>query len=213
MLFGDLASVQLLNAIGGGGFMWDVQQILWRDLLLHITRLTDRAKIAGRDNVTVRALPQFCESPELQTQLQTTVDRAVQAAEFARDWRNRRISHSDLQLAIDPDADSLATATLRKVQTAFDAVYTVLATISTSLLKKDIANDVVITPRAQAFLAHTRQLAVAVQYVDSIVDPTGTTHFTDRRVAEGFLRKLDIPSTWQEVKHVVELREAARRFQ
>ena len=87
VLFSDDDAVKLLNA-AGGAFMWDVQQILWHDLLLHVTRLTDPATMGGHENLSVRALPPFCERPELQAEypelqaeVQTLVDRAVTAAD------------------------------------------------------------------------------------------------------------------------------------
>ena len=39
-LFGDPANIEFINTFSGP-FMRDVQQLFWRDLLLHITRLTD----------------------------------------------------------------------------------------------------------------------------------------------------------------------------
>ena len=123
LLFTDPNAVKLLNSVSSGGFMWDVQQILWHDLLLHVTRLTDPATMGGHENLSVQALPLLCGSPdlkatypELQAQVQSRVETAVAAAEFARPWRNRRISHSDLGLAIDPEAESLNPTTLRQVQ-------------------------------------------------------------------------------------------------
>ena len=214
VLFTDRDAVDLLNRLSGGGFMWDVQQVLWRDLLLHLTRLTDPVA-TGRDrrpNLIVRALPAFCESSDLRVELDAAVQTAVAAAEFARDWRNRRISHSDLRLAIDPDADSLAPATLAQVQAALDAVYVVVATIAASLLDQHIVNDVTITPRAQAFLVYARQLATAVQYIDSIADPGGNAPVVDIPLAERFLRRLGRPLSMAEVSQVLDLREAARRF-
>ena len=40
-------SIEFINTFSGP-FMWDVQQVFWRDLLLHITRLTDPAAIGKR---------------------------------------------------------------------------------------------------------------------------------------------------------------------
>ena len=158
VLFSDHDAVKLLNA-AGGGCMWDVQQILWHDLLLHVTRLTDPATMGGHQNLSVRALPPFCEQPELQAEypelqaeVQTLVDRAVTAADAPRDWRNRRISHTDLGLAIDPEAESLAPTSLGQVQTALDAVHAVIQTIVGQVVKYGIANDVIVQPRAGAFL-------------------------------------------------------------
>ena len=211
-LFTDPAAVKLLNAISGGGFMWDIQQILWRDLLLHVTRPTDPVKTGKHENLTVQALPPFCEPPELRAQLEDCVERAVQASQFARDWRNRIISHTDLRLAIDPDAELLAAATLGRVQAGLDAIHAVVATVGSELLEQHIINDVTIHPRAQAFLASAGQLATAVQYVDSVVDPTGTAPITDSSVAKTFLGRVGRPATKENIFQVIELREAAQRL-
>ena len=211
-LFGNAEHVKLLNAIGGGLF-WDVQQMSWNDLILRLTRLTDPPQSAGKDNLTVRRLPSLCEDLELRQEVCSLVQKAVDAAGFARDWRNRYISHSDLTRAIDPSAEPLAEADLQKVKAVLDAVHAVLNTISVRLPgNRGIRNDVTITPRAHAFLAYASQLVDAVQYVDSLIDPSGTVCFNDTTAAETFLRKLDRRLKGEETKQVIELREAARRF-
>ena len=212
VLFLDSDAVDLLNRLTGGGFMSHLQHVLWRDLLLHVTRLTDPPATGRHENLTVTALPAFCQSTDLRVELDASVRAAVDAAVFARDWRNRRISHADRALAIDPDADPLAPGTLARVQTALDAVHVVVATVAGSLLDHSIPNDVAVQPRAQAFLAYARQLATAVQYIDSIVDPGGNASLVDLPLAEGFLRKVGRPPSMDEVSQVLDLREAAARF-
>ena len=157
-LFSDHDVLKLLNA-AGGAFMWDVQQILWRDLLLHVTRLTDPATMGRHENLSVQALPRFCERaelqaeyPELQTEVQALVNKAVTAAEAPRDWRNRRISHTDRGLAIDPDAESLAPTSLRQVQAALDAVHAVIHTITWQTMKDETANDVMVQATGESVL-------------------------------------------------------------
>ena len=218
VLFSDHDALKLLNA-AGGAFMWDVQQILWRDLLLHVTRLTDPATMGRHENLSVQALPPFCQRPQLQAEypelhavVQALVDTAVAGAAAPRDWRNRRISHADRGLAIDPDAESLAPTSLRQVQVALDAVHAVIHTIAWQVVKQDTPNDVVVQPRAGAFLVYLRQLVTAVQYVDGIIDPEGNAEITDGEVAESFLTRVGRLPDWDEIEQVIELREAARRF-
>lgn len=210
-LFGTTERVKLLNAIGGGLF-WDVQQMFWSDLMLRLTRLTDPPKSAGKANLTVQRLPRLCEAPDLREEVEDLVRTAVDATAFARDWRNRRIGHSDLARAIDPSPEPLMEATLKKSKTALDAVHAVLDSISRRLLHSDIENEVHIRPRARAFIAYASQLIEAVQYVDSTIDPSGEKPITDQAAAEAFLRKLHRRPTWRNKRQVFELREAARRF-
>ena len=210
-LFGDAERVKLLNAIGGGLF-WDVQQMSWSDLLLRLTRLTDPPKSAGRKNLTLRRLPDLCEEQDLREKVSGLVCEAVRAADFARAWRNQRISHSDLARATDPSVEPLPRADLKKVKAALDAVHAVLNAISKRLLDSGIHNDVVVTPRAGAFVAYLRQLVDAVQYIDSVIDPSGDLSLTDLATATAFLQRLDRRLTSQHFRRVIELREAARRF-
>ena len=211
-LFNNAEDVELLNAISGGGFLWDIQHIFWDDLMLRVTRLTDPIRTARKDNLTVQRLPDFCTDPELCNEVRRRVTVAVNAAGFARDWRNRRISHRDLTQAIAPNAEPLAPANLRQVATALDAVHAVLNVISVHLLDEAIGNDVTIRPRAHAFLCYTRQLVEAVQYIDSLIDPSGNLPITDFGVASDFLQKLGCKPTTEQVMQIIELREAARRF-
>ena len=230
-LFGDPANIEFINTFSGP-FMRDVQQVFWRDLLLHITRLTDPGKSRGKQNITVRRLQDFRDDPELRDRFPDVCDdsglrdrvqsfaaTAGKNAESARDWRNRHISHSDLNLAIDPDAESLAPTTLASVQSVLDAVHAALDTISSAFMDVHISNFVTTSePRATAFLNYARMLVTAVRYVDSLIDPAGSAPSNDTDVAANFLAKVGgKPTTDQvlqtnEIVQVFCLRQAARRF-
>ena len=189
-LFSSVTHVELLNAVTGGGFLWDVQHILWDDLMLRVSRLTDPVRSAGKYNLTVQRLPDFCEDPGLRDEVKSRVDAAVDAAEFARDSRNRRISHADLSRALKPNAEPLAPVSLRRAAAALDAVHVVLNTISVRLMDAELMNEVAGAPRARAFVSYVKQLVEAVQYIDSLIDPGGKVPITDCDAASAFLRRL-----------------------
>lgn len=207
-LFRNTEHVKLLNAITGGAFLSDIQHIFWDDLMLRVTRLTDR----GKNTLSIERLPKFCKDAELKKEVLRRINRACEAAKFARDWRNRHISHRNLALAIESDAEPLAQASLRRVRTALGEIREVLRAISVPLLKQDIPDFVVASPSARAFVCYTQQLAEAVKYIDSIIDPGGNVPITDRGVADDFLCKLGCKPTWEQVWQIIKLREAARRF-
>ncbi|MCY4532698.1 MAG: hypothetical protein OXC84_10275 [Gammaproteobacteria bacterium] len=214
VLFSRDDDVALLNAITGGGFTYDVQHILWEDLLLQVCKLTDPKKSAGKDNLSVSRLPSFFEgkNPVLFNKLQYLVETAVEKAEFARDWRNRYISHSDWEKAISQHAKPLAKASIGQVQAVLDAVHAVLNLISTELLEAHIWNDITVPPRARAFLTYTRQLVESVKFIDELVDPSGKARFTDDDIASAFLSKHGLKPTHENIRRIIELRRAARRF-
>ena len=158
-------------------------------------------------------LPAFCEQhgAALYDQVQHLVHAAVKKAEFARDWRNRRITHSDLATVVGK-AEPLPPASLQNVTSALDAVNAVLNTISNELLNAEIGNLITATPRARAFLSYARQLADSAKFIDAIVDPDGAARIADIDIATAFLERLGLKPTMQNVRYVIELREAARRF-
>ena len=211
-LFSRAEDVALLNALGGA-FTWDIQTVLWDDLLLRVCRLTDRPTTAGKHNLTVQRLPALCapHGAALRDRVRDLAHAAADKARFARDWRNRRISHADLATAVGT-AEPLAPASLAQVTGALDAVHAVLNTISIELLGAEIGNLVTATPRARAFLAHARQLADSVRFIDGVADPEGATRITDIDTATAFLETLGLRPTMQNIKRVLDLREAASRF-
>ena len=164
-LFGDPANIEFINTFSGP-FMSEVQQLFWRDLLLHITRLTDPVKSGGKQNITVGRLrgfrydlelraqfPDVCDDQELLARVESFAATATENAKSARGWRNQRISHSDLNLAIDPDAKSLDPTTLASIQSVLDAVHAALDAISSAFLDVHISNRVTTSEVVSAILA------------------------------------------------------------
>ena len=84
--------------------------------------------------------------------------------------------------------------------------------IGSDVLDQDIRDDVWTAPRAEAFLRNVEKLATAVQYVDSIIDPSGGARTRDVGVAEAFLTRLGRGIGGNETTQIIELRKAAQRF-
>ena len=88
ILFGTKESrVDLLNSAAGGFFRL-VQDSIWHQVLLSISRLTDRPTIAGHQTLTVRRLADLIADQVTADAVRSKVDLAVKAEEFCRDWRN-----------------------------------------------------------------------------------------------------------------------------
>jgi hypothetical protein len=148
-LFGTSpARIDLLNS-AAGLFFRIIQDTLWEDVLLHLCRLTDPAEMAKKRNLSLQVLPALCADPILRGDLTKQVQEAVAAATFARDWRNRRIGHRDLSLAMNPEVAPLASASREQVSAAISAVHKVLNAISEDLLDSTLADEV-ITPATGA---------------------------------------------------------------
>ena len=95
-LFGKNAErIELLNR-AAPLFVGILQRVFHDDVLLHLARLTDPPNSSGRDNLTVRSLPDLIANEALRDHVETALSRVMATCESARKWRNRRLAHSDL---------------------------------------------------------------------------------------------------------------------
>lgn len=119
-------------------FFHDVEIALWENVLLHIAKLTNPAatlipkKRGGgeKPNLSVKRHALLIKDATLQGKVQTKVNAAINACEFARDWRNRHVAHLDLDHALDNSAKPLAHASRLKVKEALAALDAVLNEVS-----------------------------------------------------------------------------------
>lgn len=129
-MFGTKSSrIELVNHAAGRFFRM-VQDSLWEDALLHVARLTDPPKSKGKDNLTIRRLPQLIHESDAKKMVSELIRVAVDKADFCRDWRNRHIAHKDLGLALKSGAEPLKDASRAKVKEALDSIAEVLNAIS-----------------------------------------------------------------------------------
>lgn len=126
----DEEGVKTLRATAPG-FFGRLRQMYWEAVLMQLARMIDSPMSVGRKNLTVRCLS--AEIPEAEADLREVVmkliDQAVTATLFARDYRNRRLAHRDLEWTFTPETQPLETATKERVESALDALAAVLNAI------------------------------------------------------------------------------------
>lgn len=141
VLFGTRQSrVQLLNA-SAPMFFRVVQDTLWEDAILHIARLTDSEKSCGKRTLSIRSLPSLIGHPETKSKVELLIKEALDAADFCRDWRNRRLAHRDLELALKTGAAPLKAGSREKVWKAIESLEKILNAISEHYLDSTTAFD------------------------------------------------------------------------
>ena len=97
-LFANATRVNQLNRAAPGFFRM-VEETWSDDLILHICRMTDK----GNDVLTVRLIPKLV-TVALRDEVNSRLRRLTAAVDFARDWRDRRIAHRNIALALDRSA-------------------------------------------------------------------------------------------------------------
>jgi AbiU2 len=122
--------------------------------MLHIARLTDPQKTAGKENLSLRNLPDLVSNTDLKQELTALLDLAMIKTNFCRDWRNRRFAHLDLALAIDDKAAPLEIADKDKVKDALKSFADVLNAVERHYFKGLTSFDAIAAKNGAATLLH-----------------------------------------------------------
>lgn len=117
----DRETVEFLNEVAPA-FFHHLQRVLWDDVLLHLCRLTDPPKSAGKDNLSLTCLPPAVPDLRLRGEVEALVDLCQQRTAFARDWRNRRLAHTELPPLNGAKTTALAAASRQHVEDALNAI-------------------------------------------------------------------------------------------
>lgn len=116
----DKKNVDVLNA-AAPGFIAMTQRLMYDDVLLRVNRLTDRAKVAGKDTASLEQLLILSgwqqSDPARWKKFNDALKTVTAACRGCRDHRNQRLSHTALV-----QAKPLPTATRKMVETAINAV-------------------------------------------------------------------------------------------
>jgi AbiU2 len=115
-LFANATRVNQLNRAAPGFFRM-VEETWSDDLILHICRMTDK----GNDVLTVRLIPKLV-TVALRDEVNSRLRRLTAAVDFARDWRDRRIAHRNIALALDRSAEPLSVADKAAFTGAIEAI-------------------------------------------------------------------------------------------
>jgi hypothetical protein len=94
--------IELLNQAAPAFFAM-LQEVGRDDVILQIARLTDQVQSPGRNvrkNLTVRALSDLIADSSIRETVALRVQAAVDSSTACQSWRNRRLAHRDLPLAL-----------------------------------------------------------------------------------------------------------------
>src|SRR5882724_7653760 len=140
------ARIDVLNK-AAGHFFGVLRRILIDDVLLHLGRMTDPERIAGRDNLTIRRLPALVPE-EIKPQMEELLAAALTACEPIRPWRNRRIAHTDLGFALFNQLP--LGVTLMQLQGALESLQALLNRLEIHYWQAPTMYDQIVTPPGDA---------------------------------------------------------------
>jgi hypothetical protein len=132
-LFANRETVDLLNS-AAPAFFHELQRQMREDIFLHLCRITDPPISGGKSTLTLRRLPGLVSDRGMRLSLEAMVDNAVKRTEFARDWRNRRLAHIELNRS-----QPLASMSRKKAEDALDAIRKVMNRLEQTYLNKTVS--------------------------------------------------------------------------
>lgn len=110
--------IVMLNKVGPN-FFHILRRLLFEDAMLNLCRLTDPPKTFGRhENLTIMNLSDAISDPGLKAAVDMAASQARAQCDFARQWRDKRLAHTDLHVfrngsvtLPNVDGNSIETAT------------------------------------------------------------------------------------------------------
>ncbi|MDF1717017.1 MAG: hypothetical protein P1U75_10180 [Antarcticimicrobium sp.] len=146
-LFGvNQQRIDLLNKVSGI-FFREVERTLFESVITGLCRITDPIETGrgngARKNLTFRVLEKHIENSDMSI-FEEFMARFDEGATFARDWRNRKLSHLDYDVA--RGGATLETASRAKVQELIDCLGELLQWIHQEYLDMSLSLDVGLPP-------------------------------------------------------------------
>jgi len=135
-LFSDKETVDLLNTASPPTFR-TVQDALFADTVMTLARMSDPPKSAGKDNLSFQRLKKIVGKDfpgPISKSCSALVDAFVDECEPLRDFRNRQLAHSDLQLSLGVSADPLPGISRKTIRTVLDRATEILNQLARDIL-------------------------------------------------------------------------------
>jgi len=136
--------IALLNDTAGMFFGF-FQRVLFEDIVLGLARLVDPCQSKGKDNLSLQRIQKLVKDPQIKSDIRTLTDAAVAACASMRCWRNRRIAHRDLSLALATAAEPLPGISHTAIEEALCAVRDLLNRLELHYCDRTIGYEHTIT--------------------------------------------------------------------
>jgi hypothetical protein len=92
------------------GFFRIVQDVIRDDMFIALSRLTDKSKTGGQENLTLVSMVELIErteSGEFVSEVRTILDQLLMKVDSMRSWRNKWLAHLDFDKAIESKLEEL----------------------------------------------------------------------------------------------------------
>lgn len=141
-------TVELLNE-SAPSFFRICQDMLIDDILLTISRLTDPHQTFNRDNLSMERLVAYVDEfkyADLRDEIEQLLIEAKSKCSFAREFRNRRIAHTDLSTRLQAETNPIPAFTKQQIKEALSVLRALMNKIGTYFEDTDVLYEQVLMP-------------------------------------------------------------------
>lgn len=119
------------------------QKILFNDILLHITKLTDKKSTCGKDNLSLLKLKSFFKVKPDNILIVQTIDDAMQKSSILIDWRNKYLAHFDFYVLTNQNNNILNEISIDEIENIINSVWKVIQCIANEYFSKNLSEKVI----------------------------------------------------------------------
>ena len=127
-LFGEESNFELLHRTASYLFQI-IDDTMWDDMILHLSRLVGPKKSMGKENLTIRRMPELIQDLVLRNEIQGLVDSCQLHCTFVTDHRNKRLAHYDLEVATQNMEARLTGVSRVKMRRAVESLQSIMQKI------------------------------------------------------------------------------------
>jgi hypothetical protein len=128
LFLGGEERLEVLKEVAPAFFFNFLLNLLYEDMMLHLSRLTDSPQSMGQENLTVLGLSAKIRDPELGARVQAAADMAKNDCGFARGWRHKRLAHTDLS-SLRTGYQGFPSVHEENIKTAIHSLHTALGDV------------------------------------------------------------------------------------
>ncbi len=142
-MFESVDRIELMNTVASP-FFSQLQITLRADILLHIRRLADQKKVAGKHTLSLKGFQRLLPpNPDKRfaNDLSAVIEEMDRKAAFAKLWRDTKLAHLALPAFAGGEAVALEPADKTNIEGALLAIGEVMNCISRHFLKEETAWD------------------------------------------------------------------------
>lgn len=144
--------IDLLNE-AASAFFANNSSLMWRFVVIEIAKITDSPNSgAGKDNLTIKILPDKINDSDKKLALQKLVELSLQKCSFCREWRNKVLAHSDLSIASGKNIVMLEPVNKSKIDDAVQSLFDIARFMNAEYLNTELADDIISHGNAEALL-------------------------------------------------------------